>query len=510
MKIEVAKNAKRNMVMGIINRVVLLVLPFVSRSVINVVLGAEYLGLNSLFSSIVQVLCLTELGFSSALVYNMYKPIAEDDQGKINALLKLYRSAYRIIGIVIITIGISIMPVLPDLISGSYPQDINIYVLFFLYVLNTSISYLLYGYKQSLLVAYQREDVNSFMNLVVQLGVQVSQIVLLLTTKSYYAYIICLPVFTVLNNLWIGYITGKMFPLATPIGKLDKETLKSIKQLVAGTFIQKTCGVMRNSINSICLSAFLGLTMTAIYNNYYVIFTGVTSIMGIASASLSGGIGNHVAIKSVKENFEELKKLDFLYMTISGICTACLICLYQPFMRIWMGEDLLLPISAVALLVLYFYLLKIGDMRFLYSAANGIWWKMKYQYLVEAILSIALNIVLGKLYGVYGIILATIITIISCNFIWGAYILFREYFSIERLKIYYFYHLRYLTVVAVNCYLTYLAVNTIGDVSNVYVDFVLKAVMTVLLSSAIYLIVYIKTDIFKSALRMVRGKGKSA
>ena len=301
-----------------------------------------------------------------------------------------------------------------------------------------------------------------------------------------------------------------MFPLATPIGKLDKETLKSIKQLVAGTFIQKTCGVMRNSINSICLSAFLGLTMTAIYNNYYVIFTGVTSIMGIASASLSGGIGNHVAIKSVKENFEELKKLDFLYMTISGICTACLICLYQPFMRIWMGEDLLLPISAVALLVLYFYLLKIGDMRFLYSAANGIWWKMKYQYLVEAILSIVLNIVLGKLYGVYGIILATIITIISCNFIWGAYILFREYFSIERLKIYYFYHLRYLTVVAVNCYLTYLAVNTIGDISNVYVDFVLKAVMTVLLSSAIYLIVYIKTDIFKSALRMVRGKGKSA
>lgn len=201
MKIEVAKNAKRNFAVGLLNKLVLLILPFVNRSVITIYLGGHYLGLSSLFTSIMQVLSLAELGFSSAIVYHMYKPIARDDRKEINALLLFYRKAYRVVGLAVLVIGGCVMPFLPRLIHGSYPEEINIYLLFSVYILNSSLSYFLFAYKQSLLSAYQREDLHSLIHLAVKLGLQLAQVAVLLLTRNYYYYILCLPLFTLLNNL---------------------------------------------------------------------------------------------------------------------------------------------------------------------------------------------------------------------------------------------------------------------------------------------------------------------
>ena len=504
MRLEVKKNAKRNITIGFLNRTILLVLPFVVRSIINLTLGPEYLGLSSLFSSIIQVLSLTELGFSSAMVYHMYKPIAENDHKKINALLNLYRTAYRIIGLSVMIIGGIIMFFLPHLINGTYPHGVNIYFLFAIYIINTTISYFLYGYKQSLLVAYQREDIVSLIHLIFQFGLQSIQIVVLLVTHNYYYFIICSPVFTIINNLLIGFVTCKQFPNIKAEGGLDKETLKDIKQLIAGTFIQKACGVTRNSLDSVCISAFLGLTLTGIYNNYYFIFNGVTTLLGIIGTSLSGGIGNHVAIKSVDENFEELKKIDFLYMTISGICTACLICLYQPFMKLWMGEKMLLPFGSVVLLCIYFYILKMGDMKYLYNTANGLWWKFRWRAIIETIANVTLNIVLGKLFGVYGIIVATIISLFLVNFIWGTKILFDEYFKKGKLQKYYIYHLKYMTITALVCIVTYLCTNSFVLISASSIDFFVKAVLSLTVSSCLYVAIYYKTPIFRESFKLIK------
>jgi len=504
MKLEVAKNAKRSIVIGLFNKLIMMIMPFVIRSIINLTLGSQYLGLSSLFSSIIQVLSLTELGFSSAMVYHMYKPIADNDQKQINALLNLYKSAYRIIGIAILALGGIIMAFLPFLVKGSYPEGINIYFLFAIYVINTSISYFLYGYKQSLLVAYQREDINSIINLVVQTAMHICQIALLLVTHNYYLYILCMPLFTVLNNLWMGLMTKKLFPNAIAKGKLDKHTLSGIKQLVAGTFIQRACGVTRNSLDSICVSAFLGLTLTGIYNNYYVIFNGVTTLLGIIGTSLSGGIGNHVAVKTVDENFEELRKIDFLYMNISGISTVCLMCLYQQFMKLWMGDTMLLPFGAVVLMCIYFYVLKMGDMKYLYNTANGLWWKLRWRAIIETILNVVLNILLGKLWGVYGIIAATIISLITINFIWGTTILFKEYFKLDRLFQYYKYQIVYLIVTVVICAITYYISNVLITVEGLMLGFIVKAIVSLTLSVFFYWIIYFKTDIFRQAIKMIK------
>ncbi len=504
MKLDVNKNTKRNIAVGFFSKIILMILPFVTRTIIHSVLGADYLGLGSLFSSIMQVLSLADLGLSSAVVYHMYRPIAENDQDQINALLGFYRRAYRVIGLAMLGFGAVMMFFLPYLVKGSYPAGINIYGLFAIYVVNSAVSFFLFGYKQSLLAAYQREDIKAIVNLMVQLSLQICQIVLLLTTHDYYLFVLCMPVFTVIGNLWIGYITKKIFPKAKADKMPDHATRHRIKQLMFGTFIQKACGVTRNSLDSICVSMFLGLVLTGIYNNYYVVFNGVLAFLGIISTSLSGGIGHHVAVKSAAENFEELKKLDFLFMTLSGICTVCLLCLYQPFMKLWMGEDMLLPMGAVVLLCLYFYALCIGNMKYLYNTANGLWWELRWRAILETVANVALNIILGKYWGVNGIIAATLISLFLFNFCWGSTILFKAYFQMENLWTYFGYHLRYFAVTAIICAATWFITNALIVVDDALLALVVKGALTPVIAAAMYGLVYCRTDIFKQSLRLIK------
>ncbi len=502
MRLDIKKNAKRNIVVGIFNKTILLILPFLTKMKINSILGAEYLGLNSLFSSVISVLTLSELGFSSALVYHMYKPIAEEDQKTINALLNLYHKVYFFIGIVIVTLGVLFLPFLPKVISGGYPKEINIYVLYLIQLSNTAISYFLFGYKQSLLVAYQREDVNSIINLITQSSMQIAQIILLAKTSNYYLYVLCMPLFTIVNNLIILFFTNKMYPKAKCEGKLDDSVLKSIKKLVAGSFVQKACTTTRNSLDSICVSAFVGLTLTGVYNNYYTIFNGVTIMLAILTTSVTAGVGNHIVVKSKEQNFEELKNLDTLYMILSGWCTACLLCLSQPFMRIWMGDNMLFPISCVINMCIYFYALKLGDIRAIYYSATGLWWEMRYRSIFETVGNLVLNIVLGYLFGINGIIAATTISLLMLNFIWGTNIVFKNYFGKDKIMTYYLYHLRALFNTIIVCIIMHYICNLIKT-GSLFGDLVLKTIVSTVLGACLMIVLNIKNKSFRAAMKMI-------
>ena len=496
MKIDVIRNAKKNAVWGAVNKIVLLICPFIERYVIQLVLGSQYLGLGSLYASIITVLSLSELGFSSAMVYNMYKPAAEGDVKKINALLNFYKKTYKIIGCVVLGLGLVLIPFLPRLIKGSYPDDISLIKLYLIYLLNAALSYFLFAYLTSVIVVHQREDVNSSINSIVKAGLTVSEILILLATRNYYYFTLLLPVFTILNNLLLGWRVHKLFPQYRAEGNLSAEDRAGIKKLVAGTFIQQACGVTRNSLDSIFISAFLGLTLTAIYNNYYQIMNGSISFLHIIIASFIGGIGNHVATRTVQENYNEMRRLDFLYLWLAGWAMISMLCLYQPFMILWMGKDMLLPMPAVILICLYFYLLKLGDVRSMYSTANGLWWEQRYRALSETILNLVLNLVLGKLFGVYGIILATIISLFLCNYIWSVGIVFRLYFSIGRRRDYYMYQGKQSIVMIAVAILTYLICISISF-EKVYFSLVFRAIVCFVVPNTIFYLVYRKTDNFK-------------
>ena len=429
MKLEKTKNARRNILFGILNKVITMFLPFVVRSVIIYALSAEYLGLNSLFSSILQVLNLTELGFSSAMVYSMYKPIAENDDETICALLNFYRKIYFIIGCIVLSLGLLLLPFLDKLINGDVPDNINIYILYLCYLVNTVLSYMMFAYRSSLLNAHQRTDVISNINTITLGSMYFLQIIVLIATKNYYTYVLMMPAFTILNNLIVAGVSRKYYPQYECKGELDSTLISGIKKQTVGLMVNKICAVSRNSLDNIFVSTFLGLAATAMYGNYYYIMNAIIAILMVVSNGLLAGVGNSIVTESPEKNYSDLNKINFVYMWFAGWCTICLICLYQPFMKLWVGKKLMFPNVVAIAFGIYFYALEMGVVRGVYSDAAGLWWENRYRAIVETIANLILNYILVKCFGILGIIVATLISLLVINFGFGSQIVFKYYFK---------------------------------------------------------------------------------
>lgn len=503
MKLERTKNCMRNAVYGMIYKLISIIMPFIVRTVFIRTLGVEFLGLNSLFTSILTVLNLTELGFSSAVVFCMYKPIAEDNTEKINALLAFYKTVYFYIGLIISAIGLILIPFLPYLINGEYPDNINVIAVYLIYLANTVISYFLFAYLGSLITAFQREDIISKINIVITSVMYLVQIGTLLVVKNYYAYILIMPIFTIVNNIRTAYIVKKMFPQYKPIGKISAEVRKEIREKVSGLVIFKICYVSRNALDSIFISMFLGLADTAIYNNYYYVMNAVVGITSVLTSSVLAGVGNSVASDSIEKNYIDMNRMNFIYMWIAGWFTACMLCVYQHFMQIWVGEKLMYPFTVVVLLCVYFYTLKMGDVRYIYEQAKGLWWEYRYRSIVETIGNIILNYLLGRIFGVYGIIIATILTLFFINYFYGTKVIFRSYFINQNIKQYFIQNGLYAVSTVVVCTITYLLSVFIP---YTWLGFGIRLLICLIVPNIIFLILFFRTKMFKESYVWIKTK----
>lgn len=478
-----------------------MVLPFLLRTIIIHKLGAEYLGLGSLFNSILNVLNITELGFSTAIVFSMYKAIANDDNKSLCAMLLFFKKVYKFIGSVILVVGIVIMPFLKYLIKGSYPSDINIYILYILYLANTVISYFMFAYRSSLLNAYQRNDVISNIDTVSKFFSSALQFLAICLFKNFYFYVGCYIISSVSINIFSAIATKKLFPSIIPQGELEVLQKKNIKEKVKGLMISKIAGTTRNTFDSIFISAFLGLVETAIYNNYYLIMNSVIAFFVIFMNSISAGIGNSVATETKEKNFLDLSNMNFIYMWISGWCAICLLVLYQPFTALFFGKEMLFPFAIAVLFSLYFYLLKMSDIAANYRQAAGLWWENRYASIGEAICNIILNWILGKLFGIYGILFATLISIFIFDFGFSTFTLFRYYFDRKLIKKYYLWQLLYFLITMIIAFFTYFISVFIWNLG--IISFVIKILICLFVPNILYLLFYKRTKIYKSAMSWI-------
>lgn len=427
------KNASRNIFWGTLNKLISIGIPFATRTVMIYTMGMKYVGLGSLFSSILQVLSFAELGIGGALVFSMYKPIAEGNDKEVCALLNFYRKTYRVIGLVILIFGLLIMPFLRHLIAGETPDDINIYILFSIYLLNSILGYFLFAYKQSLFTASQRVDMISKITMILHLISGIAQIIILLSIHNYYAFAFVIPIITCLSNICVGKLTDKYYPQYRCEGNINKDELKSIQKKVGGMVFQKLGGIILTSVDTIVISTFLGLTALAMYQNYYYIITSLFAFLSVIMQSIVSAVGNSIATETVEKNYNDFKKFNFIYMWIVSWSTTCLLCLYQPFMKVWVGEKNMLGIGMVFLFAMFFFGHKWCDMLFVYQEACGIWWETKFVPLSAAIVNLILNIILVQVIGLPGILISTIVAVVFIYDIGYAKVLFKTYFkTIER------------------------------------------------------------------------------
>lgn len=428
MRLARTKNTLRNIVFGSLNRVINIVLPFVARTVILYVMGTQYLGLSSLFSSILSFLSLTELGVGGAMVYSMYKPIAENDHAIICALLNLYKKLYRIIGTVILLLGISLMPFLKVLVPEELPPEINLYLLYAIYLFNAVLSYWLFAYKNALLQAYQRDDINSKIASLITPVSYTVMLVSLCLTRNYYAYVIWLPVFTVLTNILRLVLVTRNFPNIEPKGSISNELKRSIFKKTGALIGTKLNTVVLNAADNLVMSAYLGLTAIAIYGNYHYIMSSIIGFLGIIYSSMTAGLGNSLQTETLHANYQKFINFSFVNSWIVGWCAVCLVCLYQPFMVLWAGEDLMFPFYVVLEMGLYFYVYQIRKIPVVYKDAAGIWWEDRFRPYVCMVVNVVLNIVLVQVIGVSGIILSTVFSLLI-SIPWENYTIFKYVFN---------------------------------------------------------------------------------
>ena len=437
----------------------------------------------------------------------MYKPVAEGDTFQVAAFLNYFKTVYRWVGVAILIMGAFILPILDYLVTGEVPADVNMQLAFCIYLANASLSYFLYAYKQSLLNAYQRNDAINKVNMAIIAAQCLLQSTVLLIWPNFYAFALIMPVCTVASNLATAVVVRRLLPEFSDLSLLDarlndKERIE-IRKRVAGLVFSQLCRVSRNSFDNIIISSFIGLVAVASYGNYFVIMSGLLGVLGTIGTSMTAAVGNSVAVESKEKNFDDMRLFVFLYAMISTVCCACMLACYQPFMRIWVGDDLMLPMLIPVLMSVYFYVATMGDIRTVYVNATGIWWKLKWRALAEALSNLVLNLLLVQLFGLPGVVSATILSLFFLNFLYGSHLTFKHYFGMKYVRFYYIDHFIYMMMAIVVCVATYFVIGFIpygGGVPNL----LLKAMASVLVSSSILLVVFFWTKRFKRAISFAK------
>lgn len=422
-----------NFIWGYINIGVTSIMPFFVRSLIIRKWGMEYLGINSLFASILNVLNISELGIGSAIIYNLYRPVAEKNIEETKKLLALYNLVYKFLGLVILGIGLCLVPFLSHLINGEIPDGINIYIIYFIYLINTIVSYWIFPYSIAVFQANQITSVNNKICAVVWLFNYTVQLLVVICSKNYYLYFLLLPIGSLAVYIFTGVKQRRAFPQYVPC-KFKKDFFtsnfwKEFKKRVVGMSISKFRTTCRGALDTIVISAVLGLSMTAKYQNYLMVMTVPAMLILYITGAALPSLGNSVAIDSNENSLGITKMVCFVVEWVSVFFGALLMCFYQPFMYLYAGEAGMLSIQTAVLFVVFFYLKSISSISDMVRNSCGVWWEGRWIAVCETICNLLLNIVLVYIIGVNGIILATIVSLFFINIPLETCCIYKYYFK---------------------------------------------------------------------------------
>ncbi|WP_035416123.1 lipopolysaccharide biosynthesis protein [Bacillus sp. MB2021] len=488
------KSVIKNSVFGIIGQLFNLIINFASRTIFIQLLGAMYLGIHGLFSNIFSILSLFELGIGSAIVYSLYKPLAEKNERKIEALMNLYAKAYKVIGLGILIIGLSILPLLKFIVTdqSNIPQFKLIFILF---LTSSAVSYF-FAYKRSIFLADQKNYINIINNNIFSLLTKIGQIIVLLLTKDFILYLLVQIIFTFLSNLEISIRANKIYPyLKKSTGaKLTREDMKDIKKNVSAMFLLKIGDVVINGTNNLIISSFIGLVWVGIYSNYVMLINIVQTFIGHIFTSLSASVGNLVSLENKEKALEIFNKIYFINFIIFGFSSICLFNLLNPFITLWIGKEYLLSTGVVFLIILNMYLMGIRNVLWVYINSLGLYFHFRYMPFIECTINLGVSIFLINKIGIAGVFLGTIISTLATYFFAEPYIIYKYYFKIPLYKYFikYFTYLGMIFVIGlINLYVTSVIV-----VSN-WLGLILKMGVNVSLICFLFSIVFYKTKEFR-------------
>lgn len=480
-----------NMATGLISKGMTYIIRFVLRTVFIYTLTSEYLGVSSVFSSILTLLSLTDLGFSIALPFSLYKPLAENDTKRVNMIMRYYSKIYLCVGGAVLVIGLGLTPFLPLLIAETTID--NITLIYVLYVLQTAASYL-FIYRKTLITADQKSYVVTTIDCICQIITCTAQIIVLVVFKSFIGYLIISIAGTILTNLVISQKCLKYYPyLKEPCHeKLSKNEKRLMTKRIGSLAVYKIAIAVETSISSVIITKFMGLSVAGIWSNYVLVITSVSGILQIVLNSLTASIGNLISEANNEKIYKIYRTLNYISYWAYGVVSICIYVLIQSFVGdIWIDNTYLISDFDAALMVLSAYICGTQNMNGNFRDAYGLFWEGRYRPIIMIALQIGLSTLFASwlgIAGVYiGIILSRLLSVgIIDPIIVHKYGLHKNCFGYYKD---YFGQLILAVAVAVGFKFVFSFIP-----STSILMWVIKGVVVFLASNLIYLMIFIKSD----------------
>ena len=505
MKSERKKSSFKNMITAVSSNVLTIIVGLVAQAVFIKILGSEYLGLNGLFSNVISMLGIVELGMGSAIIYNMYKPIAENDHEKIKSLMQFYKKSYRIITLIISIIGIMIIPFIKYIVDiESVTVDVNVYLVYILFLLETICSYIL-SYKRSMLYADQKEYITNIIHMGYTIIVNTMQLTFLYFTHDYYLYLIIKVIMRLVENIVISSYVNRRYSylLDNNVTKLDSKTEKDIFQKIKALFFHKIGGFIVSGTDNIIISKYLGLVTVGLYSNYYMIINAVQTVINHIIQATRASVGNLLVTESKKKQFDIFNKIRFVNFWISCFSSICIFVIMDSFITIWIGYKFVLPTKVLLVLVINFFIVSSRSTYGAFKEAAGIFYEDRFVPIIESLLNIVFSVIFVKKFGLMGVFMGTVASgLVLWCYSYPKYVyknLFgRSYYDYIKETIY------YLIVFVLIAGFSY-SLAILISFENVYLQFISNVLIALIVPNVIMLLLFSKDENFKYFINMLKG-----
>lgn len=484
----------RNTTVAIVARISAILLGFVTRVVFTHTLSQEYVGINGLFTDILNVLALSELGVGTAITYALYKPIAEKDTEKQKSLMKLYQNFYRLVAGFVLVAGLLVIPFM-DILIKDQPKIDNLIIIYLLYLANSVVSYL-WIYKLTLIDAHQLNYIGVVYHTVFLIIQNVIQVIILVTTKNFLLFVTIMMLCSVLNNFCVSRKADRMYPYLKDknIKKLPDDERKSIFKNIRAMLMHKVGNVVINNTDNLLLSALVGTISVGKYSNYFLIIGSARQVLEQMFRGITASVGN----MGVSEDKERIKKIFeasfFIGQWIYGVVAICMYEAINIFVGISFGEEYIFASHITLILCINFYVNGMRQATLVFRDSMGLFRYDRYKSIAEAIINLLVSFVLGRYFGTFGIFIGTFVSTVTTSLWVEPYMLYKHRLKTSSRS----YFVKYAVYAFVTFAVWYLQDMLCGFiVGNPIFVCIIKAGLCFVITNLVYLIVYHRTKEFK-------------
>lgn len=510
------QNSFFNFITSLLSSLLVIILNFVTRSVFIRYLGTSYLGIEGLFTNILSMLSLADLGFGSAIVFKLYKPIEENDRQRILVLLNLYRRTYFVVGWVIVALGLCLIPFLPNLIKD-YDKfaslGLNAVVIFLIYLFNTASSYWFFAYKTAFVQANQKTYLLTIMGYAVSIANSVCQILALALFHDFVLYVVVQVVFTILRNVLYAIVCNRRYPFVKEktSEKISKAERKEFFKDCSALFLYRTSHVIIGGSDNIVLSYFLGLTPVGLYANYVSVKNALQNLLYTFLSAIQASLGSLYSTGNLDWSRLIFRVVNFVTVWLFGIGAIGLAVLTDDFITLWIGSDYVVTswtyggtsIATPVALLIGIETYVTGQKYYCGSFRNamGLFQELKYRPLASVIINLTFSILLVPRMGMAGCVISTIIAAVTVNLVFDPLIIFRHALKQSPTR-YYLRNLLYKLVVVAAGLLSWWLCGLIA--LDGIVGFIVHGCVCVLVPSAVFALCFCRTTEFHYLLNTVK------